>query len=171
MIKKININNIKKEKGEFMEPEIKLINENTDLSKIDKINWDAHFNDIPLYVYRVEGYYHGIGGKWGNNDYWCCQRNEEPSYKTLMEFSGNVCNWGISIEEINYHNNEFQHVFLLRYDKSVSSLKFVDSEVEKARFVNAEFLRKEIEDSELSEQYVPHGDYYFKIISEVKKTT
>jgi hypothetical protein len=97
--------------------DIKLINENTDLSKIVKLNWDAYLKEIPLQVYRVEGYYHSIGGKWGNNDYWCCKRDENPTHKTLMEFAGNTCDWGISIEEVNYHKFKYNEHEILCTNK------------------------------------------------------
>lgn len=94
--------------------EIKLIDKNTDLSKIQKLNWDAYLNDIPLQVYRIDEYYHSIGGKWGNNDYWCCERKEKPSFETLMEFAGNICNWGISINENNYYQYKWDEREILR---------------------------------------------------------
>lgn len=88
--------------------EIKLIEKDTDLSNIEKMKWDAYFNDIPLHVYRLKEYYHSIGGKWGNNDYWCCNRNQKPTFDTLMEFSGNICNWGISVKEKNSHRYKWE---------------------------------------------------------------
>jgi hypothetical protein len=43
---------------------IKLIDKNTDLSKIHELKWDAYLNDIPLKVYIVNDCFHSIGGKW-----------------------------------------------------------------------------------------------------------
>ena len=88
--------------------ETKLIKKDTDLSNISRMNWDTYWKDTPLYVYRVEGFYHSIVGRWGNNDYWCCRRGEKPTYETLMEFSGHTCNWGISVEENNSHRYKWE---------------------------------------------------------------
>lgn len=88
--------------------DIKLINKDTDLSNISKLDWDSYFGDTPLQVYRVEDCYHGIGGRYGNNNLWCCKRGEEPTYDNLMEFSGNPCNWGIKIIENNYHKCKWE---------------------------------------------------------------
>lgn len=87
--------------------EIKLIDKKTDLSNLVKLNWDAYNDDKPLTVYKLENYIHSIGGHYGDNNYWCCYRNETPTYKTLMEFAGNPCNWGIEIKENNYHKFKY----------------------------------------------------------------
>lgn len=83
--------------------EIKLITRETEFKGIELMPWDSCHNDVELHVYRIPGYIHSIGGKWGNNNYWCCKRGEKPTYENLYEFSGNVCNWGIMINENNYH--------------------------------------------------------------------
>ncbi|MBU3896354.1 MAG: NUDIX domain-containing protein [Nanoarchaeota archaeon] len=74
-----------------------------------------------------------------------------------------------SVPEINYYNNEFDHVFLFRFDGDISELKFEDGEVEKVKFISAERFEKELNDKELLKTYVPHRQYYFDIIEAVKK--
>lgn len=85
----------------------KLITKETDLSNINKMGWDTYLKEQPLDVYKVNGYYHSIGGKWGNNDYWACPRGEKPTYNNLMEFSGEVCNWGFEIVNHNYFKSKW----------------------------------------------------------------
>ena len=50
--------------------ELKLIKEDTDLSILHPLDWDAVLNGKEYQVYRAEGYVHTIGGRWGENDYW-----------------------------------------------------------------------------------------------------
>lgn len=72
-------------------------------------------------------------------------------------------------EEINYHNKEFEHVFLFRFDDDISKLQFKDGEVDKVKFISIEQLKKELKDPKLSKKYVSHGDYYGFIINAIKK--
>lgn len=83
--------------------ELKLIKEDTDLSILHPLDWDAVLNGKEYQVYRAEGYVHTIGGRWGENDYWACPRSETPSFKNLVEFSGHAPAWGIIIQESNYY--------------------------------------------------------------------
>lgn len=90
--------------------EIRLIDKNTDIKKlpIKPTDWDVVFRGIPYYVARIEGYIHTIGGKWGNNDYWCWPRDEEPSYENIIEFnSDHVVCWGINYSESFYQKNKW----------------------------------------------------------------
>lgn len=84
--------------------EIKLINNKTFEKDVnmDELKWDAMCKDMKLTVYKIHGYYHTIGGKYGNNDYWACKRGVVPSYETLVEFDGEACQWGFSVNENNY---------------------------------------------------------------------
>jgi len=86
--------------------EIKLINKNSDLSKINRLEWDVVVNDEEYYVYHCPGFIHSIGGKRGYNDYWCCLRKENPSFETLREFNGESCRWGFFINE--NHSNKYK---------------------------------------------------------------
>lgn len=85
----------------------KLITKDTNLSGIIKIGWDTYLNNEPLEVYHVDGHYHSIGGKRGNNDYWCCPRGEKPTFNNLMEFSGEACNWDFEIVNKNYFKSKW----------------------------------------------------------------
>lgn len=79
--------------------EIKLVDRDTDLSKLKPLDWDVVINNRPYYVVKINGYVHTIGGHWGENDYWAYPRDEKPSYKNLIEFTSDevVC-WGIKYE-------------------------------------------------------------------------
>ena len=97
--------------------EIKLINKGTDLEKekVRFLNWEAC---IPAYgegslknalsmldVYQVDGFYHTIGGRYGNNDYWCCLRGQKLTTENCMEFNGHPCNWSYRI----VYSNAYRH--------------------------------------------------------------
>ena len=84
-----------------MDPQIKLIDEDTDFSKIKKLPWDTYCCGNLFDVYRIEDHYHSIGGKWGNNNYWACERDKKPTLDNLVEFSGDVCSWTLKFEESN----------------------------------------------------------------------
>ncbi|MCD6476537.1 MAG: NUDIX domain-containing protein [Candidatus Aenigmarchaeota archaeon] len=73
------------------------------------------------------------------------------------------------VNEINYHNKEFDYIYLFRFDEDASKLKFKDKEVEKVKFVSIEQLEKDLKDPELSKKYVPHGQYYFDIFEVIEK--
>ena len=81
---------------------IKLIDESTDLSNIEKIDWDTSVYNESYDVYRIHGYIHTGGGYFNENDYWCCKKGVEPTYETLIQFAGHVVSWGYSITENNY---------------------------------------------------------------------
>ena len=83
---------------------IKLVTKDTDLSEAIsyQLDWDCVLNGKPYKVYRLEGYVHTIGGRYGENEYWCCPRDEEPNYHNLLEFNGDAPSWGINIDRVNY---------------------------------------------------------------------
>lgn len=100
---------------------IKLITKDTDLSKVlIPVNWDVVLYGEPYQVYRAEEYnqetgetilyIHSIGGKWGDNNYWTCPRNEEPSYENLEMFCGDACCWGVNVISKNTHKSKFECV-------------------------------------------------------------
>jgi hypothetical protein len=76
----------------------------TDFSKIDKTkyNWDLVINGKPYDIWRLDGFIHLIGGKYGNNDLWCCPADEEPSFENLIGFDGEAPTWGIQASKGNY---------------------------------------------------------------------
>ena len=67
--------------------DIRLIEKDTILPKLYPYDWDVYINDKPYYVVRIEGFVHTIGGKYGENDLWAYPRDEEPTYKNLIEFN------------------------------------------------------------------------------------
>lgn len=83
---------------------IKLIDKETDLSKckMTELNWDINIQGVDYKCFRIEGYVHSIGGKWGENDYWCCPRTENPTAENLIEFNGYTTRYEIQIKENNY---------------------------------------------------------------------
>ena len=81
---------------------INLIDEETDLSIIQKYNWDIDVKGFKYHVCRVPEYYHSIGGKYGNNNLWCYPREEEPSFNNLLQFNGSPVRWGVVIDDSNY---------------------------------------------------------------------
>lgn len=83
--------------------EIKLINKDTILPKLTPFDWDLVIHGNLYYAVKIPGYIHTIGGRWGDNDIWAYPRDEEPSYKNLVEFDAEspVC-WGIVYQPILY---------------------------------------------------------------------
>lgn len=96
-------------------PEIKLIDENTDISKLNikKYNWDVWLGKNflePYTVCKIEGYVHSVCGIYnGGNDLWAFPRGEKPSYDNLIEYDSKVYGacWGIKYEP--YIGYDFHH--------------------------------------------------------------
>lgn len=96
--------------------EIRLIEKDTDLSKLKKpLGWDLIVNDSAYDVYRVDGYNHTIGGKWGENCYWACPIGEKPTYENLIEFNGDAPTWGITFDKTNYIKNKWDETSVEAY--------------------------------------------------------
>lgn len=82
--------------------DFKYITEDTDLSKckIHYMDWDVNIYGKNYTVCRIEGYYHGEGGKYGLNDYYCFPSDEKPSYENLVcWWCDSAVRWGIRAEE------------------------------------------------------------------------
>ena len=94
--------------------DIKLLDENVDLTKIKPFDWDLIVRGIPYYVCRIEGYCHTIswsGGLESRHDLWCYPRHEKPTLENLVEYSlKDPIAWGISYDEI--------HTTSCKYDES-----------------------------------------------------
>ena len=75
----------------------------------------------------------------------------------------------INIPEKNYYNNEFDHIYLYKFDRDISKLKLQKSEVDHIKFIPIDKFELEIKDPELYKKYVPHGEYYFDIIKAIRK--
>lgn len=78
--------------------DFKFIESDEDLKEIEPLDWDVVVEGIQYRVYRVPGYVHTIGGRWGDNDLYACIRNTQPHAETLIPFRADdpVC-WGIII--------------------------------------------------------------------------
>lgn len=92
-----------------MGAEIRLINENTDMSKVEihYLDWDCVMHGQEFQILRIPGYVHTIGGRYGENDYWAVPRGVEPTNRNLYEFDGEAPTWGITMEETNYYSNKW----------------------------------------------------------------
>lgn len=62
-------------------------------------------------------------------------------------------------------NSEFQHVFSIQLNINYEDLMLQESEVEKVKFINIKDLGKEVKNEN---KYVPHGEYYTRIIEAIK---
>lgn len=87
---------------------IKLIDKNTDLSRLKPIGWDLVIGDIPYDVYHVDGYFHTIGGRHGNNCFWACPAAEAPTYINMVQFNGEAPAWGIAFTHGNYTSDKHE---------------------------------------------------------------
>ena len=77
---------------------IKLIDENTDLSKLNivKFDWDIVINGKGYYAVRIEGYNHCIYGYDTPKNMWIYPRDEEMSVHNLIPYiEDNPVQWGI----------------------------------------------------------------------------
>lgn len=87
-----------------MSTHIKLITEDTDISKLDiyKNNWDVKIYGRPYQVACIPGYVHTIGGRMGVSDLWAWPLGEEPTYENMIEYNIPFgCVWGYKIEPHN----------------------------------------------------------------------
>ena len=93
------------------EIKIHLIHEDEDIKELVKnsntFDWDVVINGKPYYIVKIKGYYHTIGGKYGNNDLWAYPRYEEPTYENIIQFNGDPVCWGIKYEPVNYKYYKF----------------------------------------------------------------
>ena len=73
------------------------------------------------------------------------------------------------LPDLNFYNNEFVTIYLLKFDGSISSFRFQDQEVKSVKFIPIDKLRSDLKDPKLYKKFVPHGKYYFYIINKIKK--
>lgn len=62
-------------------------------------------------------------------------------------------------------NSEFQYVYSINLDLDLKELELQESEVERVKYVGLKDLEEEIKDEK---KYLPHGEYYYKIIEAIK---
>lgn len=65
-------------------------------------------------------------------------------------------------------NKEFCYVYLLKSNEG-KNLEIQESELKEIKFFDTDKLKKELKNNPA--KFVPHGDYWFEIIKEVKKRT
>lgn len=75
-----------------------------DIENRNDYDWNVTIgeDDKPLRVCRLEGCYHTIGGRYGNNCLYSYPRNEKPTLDNIREFNGDVL-WSYSVEKFNYY--------------------------------------------------------------------
>jgi isopentenyl-diphosphate Delta-isomerase len=66
-------------------------------------------------------------------------------------------------------NNEFNYVYLIKFDVDINNLDLQKEEVKELKFMNIDELKNEIKKD--NSNFVPHGNYWDEIILEVKKRT
>lgn len=64
-------------------------------------------------------------------------------------------------------NSEFYYVYFLKFDGDIKKLKLQNIEVQKIQFLPISKIEKGLKIN--IDKYVPHGDYWFEVINEVKK--
>ncbi|MCK5475710.1 MAG: NUDIX domain-containing protein, partial [Candidatus Pacebacteria bacterium] len=73
------------------------------------------------------------------------------------------------LSDLNFYNNEFVTIYLLKFDGDISSFQLQDREVENVKFIPINKLRSDLKDPKLYKKFVPHGKYYFYIINRIEK--
>jgi isopentenyl-diphosphate Delta-isomerase len=64
-------------------------------------------------------------------------------------------------------NNEFYYVYFFKFDGDISQLKLQDEEVQKIQFLPIDKIEEELKTN--PDRYVPHGNYWFEVLNEVKR--
>ena len=64
-------------------------------------------------------------------------------------------------------DNEFHYVYFFKFNGDISNLVLQKEEVEDIKFYHTDFLKNELNKN--PESFVPHGKYWFDIITEVEK--
>ena len=67
----------------------------------------------------------------------------------------------------NIKNNEFYYVYFFKFDGDINQLKLQKEEVQKIQFLPIDKIEEELKTNPA--RYVPHGDYWFKVLNEVRK--
>lgn len=70
--------------------------------------------------------------------------------------------------ENKWLNNEFDHIYFFNYEGDIKDLKYSDGEVSEARFFDISEVENLLNNPQSAENFVPHGDYYFEIIKEIR---
>ncbi len=104
---------------------------------------------------------------------------EEPITAGIRELNEEL---GITVKKENLHFftikkvqthyqkltiNEFYHVYLLLFNCDVKKLKLQNEEVQSTQFLSLKKVEEELHFH--PQHYVPHGEYWFEVLKEVKK--
>jgi len=73
------------------------------------------------------------------------------------------------LPNLNFFNNEFVTIYLLKFEGNISSFRFQEQEVKSVKFIPIEKLESNLKNSKLYKKFVPHRKYYFYIIEKVKR--
>lgn len=74
------------------------------------------------------------------------------------------------IENINWHNNQFNYEYLYKCDNLPNKFELEKDEVEEVVLMKIDDFEKEIKNPSSYKKYVPHGlEYYFKVIKWIRE--
>jgi isopentenyl-diphosphate Delta-isomerase len=105
--------------------------------------------------------------------------SEDPIISALREIKEEI---GLSIEEKdlgffkiikeeikcnNLMENEFHYVYFLKFDGDINQLKLQEEELQSIKFVGLDELEQELKNN--SNNYAPHGKYWFDMIKCIRE--
>ena len=64
-------------------------------------------------------------------------------------------------------NNEFYYVYFFKFEGDINQLKLQKEEVQKIKFLPIHKIEEKLKTN--PDKYVPHGNYWFEVLDEVKK--
>jgi len=102
---------------------------------------------------------------------------EEPIVSCLREMEEEI-GLNVSAEDLQFHkiekcygelekNNEFGYIYFLKFDGDIDGFQFKDGEVQKVEFVSIDKLEEDLKSD--YRRFCPHGEYWFNVITEVRK--
>jgi isopentenyl-diphosphate delta-isomerase len=68
-----------------------------------------------------------------------------------------------------FHNKEYDHIYLLKFDGDVNALKIQKEELDEVKFIPLDKLEADIKDAKKFKAYVPNKPYFFYIIEVIRK--
>jgi len=75
-----------------------------------------------------------------------------------------------SIPNLNWYNNEFENIFLFKFDGNIKKFKLKKDETECIELISLEKFEKDVNNKQILKKYVPHkGRYYKYIIKKIKE--
>ena len=74
------------------------------------------------------------------------------------------------VPEKNWHDNEFNYIYLLKHDGAIEDLVLQEEELDKVALISPEELGAHIADPTKRKEYCPHGDfsYYTNLIKHIR---